>query len=144
MQEIKLPNKPIYLHPPARVVMIFFFYYSCKRGIRKSSYLFSEREEKNNNWALISAPSAQQHLDAGWKSHSVHAVQEEHITHRHAIWTTNDSHRHGHQSGCYCSSVLINLDQASWILCRQSRSSKKKKKKKPLTTHTRGPDPRDS
>lgn len=92
-----------------------FLFNPNKRGIWESSYLFLSEEHQ----ALISAPSVQQGRKKKKRkkkaSQSVHAVQERHITHRHAIWTTNDSHQDGHQSGSYCSSVFINLDQASRI-----------------------------
>lgn len=110
MQEIKLPNKPIYLHPPACAVMIFLFIQTWYPKIKLS--LFSKKNPTKLSFQRLLCDS-----------HSVHAVQQKHITHKHAIWTTNDSHHDAHQSGCYCSSVLINLDQASWILCSQSRNS---------------------
>lgn len=121
----------IYLHPLAQAVMIFFvfvFIYSYKRVIWKSISCFSppsplkKKKSKQKDKALIPASSSRKknkQTKNEQKSLTVHAVHEKHIKHRDAIWTTNDSHHNGHQSGCYCRSVLINLDQASRILCRQ-------------------------
>lgn len=129
MQEIKLPHKPIYLHPPACAVMIFLFIQTCYLKIKL--FLLSTNP-LSFNFSVLAAERKK------GKACSVHAVREKHITHKHAIWTTNDSHHGGHQSGCYCSGVLINLDQESWVLCRQFE------KLNPVTTHARGRDPRDS
>ena len=97
--------------------MIFFFFFNPNKGcIWKSSYLFLSEEEHQ---ALISAPSVKQGRKKKKKKKSIsvstRCTGEAYHTHTHAIWTTNDSHQDGHQSGSYCSSVLINLDQAARI-----------------------------
>lgn len=128
MQKIKLPNKPIYLHPPACAVMMFLFIQTRYLKIKLS--LFSNEKERSErlsfNFSICTAAlSCRKKKEGvgGEERLTQYMLYRRGISHKHAIWTTNDSQHAGHQSGCYCSSVLINLDQASWVLCRQCRNS---------------------
>lgn len=134
MQKIKLPNKPIYLHPPACAVMIFFIHTNALSENKviavqqwKRKERASERVSFNSSIICTAALScSKKERERGRKRGgrlTWYVLYLRGISHKHAVWTTNDSQHAGHQSGCYCSSVLINLDQASWVLCRQSRNS---------------------